>query len=114
MKPNGKMQNRCEARRGTIEEITQAVNSRDIPKALHAVQDAWSPSHGYQEWNGGGVWGWPGAFHLLGDRFPGDDAKQRATASSQRLLRDYRTGGTQSFLLRNEYAPTMFQRGRYL
>ena len=97
-KPNGKEQTPCQAYHGALHELAHAVEWGDIPKALHIIQDAQSPSHGYSIWRGGGPDHWPGAEHVLADRFPGNQAIDQATVNSETLLRDYRNGSTQNYL----------------
>jgi hypothetical protein len=70
-KPNGNQQTSCQAYQGTLKELARAVDSGDIPKALHIVQDAQSPSHEFQPWYGGVTsLHWPGLFHLVSDFSP--------------------------------------------
>ncbi len=84
---------RCdEAYQGTQDQIQQAMNSGDIPQALHTIQDAWSPSHqGYPRW-----YGIPTPVHVWGDTFPPQFNVTQALINSTQFLEDlaaFRSGG---------------------
>ncbi len=83
-------QSPCEAYQGTVDQIAQDAKNGDLTKALHTIQDAYSPSHyGFQFWDGG--WGWfhiPSPGHMKGDFFPPQSAIDGATAASAQFLRD--------------------------
>src|SRR5438034_5543787 len=89
-KPNGNKQNCDQASQGTQQQIIDDVNSGDLTKALHTIQDAYSPSHyGFQFWDGG--WGWfhiPSLGHIEGDFKPPQSAVDAATNASAQFLRD--------------------------
>jgi len=79
-----------EAYQATQDQIAQDVRNGDLTKALHTIQDPYSPSHyGFQFWDGG--WGWfhiPSAGHMYGDFFPPQSAIDGATNASAQFLRD--------------------------
>ena len=58
-----------------------------LARALHAVQDAFSPGHEtVQAWMGG----IPSISHIMGDVFPGRDAYDGAVEASKRLLDEFK------------------------
>ena len=79
-----------EAYQGTQDQIADDFRNGDLTKALHTIQDAYSPSHsGFQFWDGG--WGWfhiPSTGHMYGDFFPPQSAIDAATNASAQFLRD--------------------------
>lgn len=66
-KPNGRQQTCDQARQGTIDFIRDARSVGDTAGALHAIQDSWFTSHGFQPWNGVDS-SYPR--HLINDLFP--------------------------------------------
>ncbi len=82
---------RCdEAFQATQDQIIQDVNAGDLTKALHTIQDAYSPSHyPFKFWNGGYTpLHIPGIGHMHGDWLPPDSAVEAATAASTQFLKD--------------------------
>lgn len=79
-----------EASQGTQDQLVQDVNSGDLTKALHTIQDSYSPSHEhFQFWDGGYTWlHIPGLGHMYGDFKPPDSAVNAATDASTRFLKD--------------------------
>lgn len=79
-----------EAFQGTQDQIARDVNAGDLTKALHTIQDAYSPSHyGFQPWDGGfSPLHIPSPGHMRGDFFPPQSAIDAATAASAQFLRD--------------------------
>jgi RHS repeat-associated protein len=50
----GRYQSCGEAYRGTQNQILEDIAKNDLAKALHTIQDSYSPAHfGYQSWDGG-------------------------------------------------------------
>jgi RHS repeat-associated protein len=105
-KANGNYQNPCQAYNGAAKEIGDDIEQGDqaaIAKALHIIQDARSPAHGpFAPWDGGStiylstgpfsppstISNVPSLSHMMGDTFPGSDAIQDATVTSQQFLKD--------------------------
>lgn len=83
-------QSPCEAYQGTRDQIARDAANGDFTKALHTIQDAYSPSHaGFQFWNGG--WGWfhiPSIGHMYNDWVPPQSAIDSATNASAQFLKD--------------------------
>lgn len=89
-KDNGNTQSCFEAYQGTVDEISQDVSAGDLTKALHTIQDAYSPSHyPFQPWSGGSTpLHIPSPAHMYGDFFPPQSAIDAATKASAQFLRD--------------------------
>jgi RHS repeat-associated protein len=79
-----------EAYQGTQNQIAQDFNSGDFTKALHTIQDAYSPSHyPFRFWDGGYTpLHIPGPGHMEGDFFPPESVVEAATNASTQFLRD--------------------------
>ena len=79
-----------EAYQGTQDQLAQDVANGDLTKALHSIQDAYSPSHyGFQFWDGGYTsLHIPSLGHMYGDFFPPQSAIDAATDASVQFLRD--------------------------
>jgi hypothetical protein len=93
-KCNGKYQRCGEAYQGSLDQLSQAIDSPTLDRlahALHMIQDAGCPAHsGYPEWCG---MTWlvttrEGRQHLDEDANPGDAALEYGEAMSERFLRD--------------------------
>ena len=114
-KGNGKFQTCEQAQAGTEQQIADAIKNNDLAKALHTVEDSYSPSHtGFQQWDGGldlyyigAFFGtaafahFPGPGHIKGDLHLFNDAPhQQAVAATEALLQ-YPGLNPQTFLPRN-------------
>jgi RHS repeat-associated protein len=86
-KQNGKGRpQKCqEAFEGAQQQLIDDINSGDIPKALHTIEDAYAGGHeGFQFWPGG----LPSTSHAHGDWFPSDQAIAAATQAAAQFLYD--------------------------
>ena len=89
-KPGGDFQSCGQAFQGTQDQIREDETRDDLAKALHTIEDSYSPAHfGYQRWDG--CWGWyhiPSLSHLWGD-FQSSDNNQNvvdATAAATAFI----------------------------
>ena len=95
-KPNGNRQSCQEAYDGAKKQILEDVSNNRLDKALHTIEDSYSPSHaGYQLWDGG----WtslhiPSPSHTFGDSYvsSSDTNVQAATDAAERFIADFNTG----------------------
>jgi RHS repeat-associated protein len=114
-KGNGKWQTCEQAMTGSIAQIADAISNDDLAKALHTVQDAYSPSHrGFQRWDGGmdlyyltAPFGsaagahTPSPGHMWGDLHPLNDAVVLDAIAATRFLLQYPRLNPKSFLPSN-------------
>lgn len=103
-KPNGHFQSCQQAYQGTQNQIHEDIVRNDLAKALHTIEDSYSPAHfGYQQWNGGWdacagpfclVTHVPSISHLWGDfQFSDSNANvQAAIAGATQFLHDWNNG----------------------
>ena len=85
-KPNGKPQTCMQAFQGAQQQLVDDINSNDIPKALHTIEDSYASGHrGFQYWPGG----MPTWQHEKGDWNPSDEAVQDAVAAATQFLHDF-------------------------
>jgi RHS repeat-associated protein len=92
-KPNGKFQNCSQAYTGTQNQIAEDEARNDLAKALHTIEDSYSPAHfGYQQWDGGWTkYHIPSASHIWGD-FQSTDNNQNvvdATTATAAFINNY-------------------------
>jgi hypothetical protein len=70
-------------------DATQAINSilnnAPLYVALHTAQDAATPAHFLQPWNGF-QWNWTTAAHLWGDVFPSSSTVDKAYQNSKAVI----------------------------
>jgi RHS repeat-associated protein len=84
-KPNGNPQTCEQAFEGAQQQLIDDVNSGDIPKALHTIEDAYAAGHqGFQFWPGG----IPDDAHEAGDWNPSAADVAAATAAATAFLKD--------------------------
>lgn len=51
--------------------LSDATRVGDYAAAIHAIQDSTAGGHvGFQDWDGGGAFGFPGFHHVYDDTFP--------------------------------------------
>lgn len=80
-----------EAERRYNDYVDQRTAEGDYAAALHAIQDAYSPSHaGFAEWDGGGVRHFPGFGHVWDDKANvSDPAFLHAVEATRRYIREH-------------------------
>ena len=73
-----------------IYDRVRACNGVDLGFALHAAQNSKSEAHeGFQTWDGGGLFGWPGFAHVYRDTFPSAHASINAVRISMDVINQY-------------------------
>ena len=85
-KPNGQMQNCQQAYQGALKQLLDAATG-DLAKALHLIQDAYSPAHyPFKPWYGGyTAFHLPSPLHGVQDLWLGSAANAAVTASTMFL-----------------------------
>ena len=71
-----------------VDEQINSCTCSGLARALHAIQDSYSPAHsGFQAWNGSKV---PSPLHVYNDSYPSKETKQQAMNASVSAIRRYK------------------------
>jgi RHS repeat-associated protein len=91
-KPNGEPQTADEAFQGAQQQLIEDINSNDIAKALHTIEDSSAEGHrGYQYWPGG----IPDVDHEKGDWNPSMGDVTAAVGLAAQFLQDLKSNREQ-------------------
>jgi RHS repeat-associated protein len=76
-----------------VDEQIRGCSCAGLARALHAIQDFYSPAHaGFQPWNGSKV---PSPMHVYRDSYPSKQSRQQAVDASVSAIRRYKEQCTQ-------------------
>ena len=94
-KEDGRQESCQHAYEGTKQQIGRDIDSGDLAKALHTIEDATATAHrGYQPWDGEyGPLHLPGPAHTILDNYPLSKDTHEGYENALKFLKDYMQHG---------------------